>query len=119
MPITWTEEARSSFRNIDGDARETVFHWHGDTFDLPANSVRLASSPACQNQAFLIDHQVLGLQFHLEVTASIVRDMIDQDGQELEDPGPYIHAADRIQGDLHELVHSRARLGSILERFFL
>jgi GMP synthase-like glutamine amidotransferase len=30
----------------------TVFHWHGDTFDLPENAVRLASSEHYLNQAF-------------------------------------------------------------------
>jgi len=46
----------------------TVFHWHGDTFDLPAESTHLYSSTACANQAFLYRDRVVGLQFHLETT---------------------------------------------------
>ncbi len=47
----------------------TVFHWHGETFDLPPDSTLLASSADCKNQAFqLKGKKVIGLQFHLETT---------------------------------------------------
>jgi GMP synthase (glutamine-hydrolysing) len=46
-----------------------VLHWHGDTFDLPANAVHLASSAQTRNQAFAIGRHGLALQFHLEATA--------------------------------------------------
>ncbi len=45
----------------------TVFHWHGETFGLPDGSVRLYSSEATENQAFLYGDRVLALQFHLEM----------------------------------------------------
>lgn len=46
-----------------------VLHWHGDTFDLPEGSVRLASSLKYENQAFAWRECGLALQFHPEVTA--------------------------------------------------
>jgi len=39
----------------------TVFHWHGETFDIPPGSVHGFSSECCRNQAFLYDERVLGL----------------------------------------------------------
>jgi GMP synthase-like glutamine amidotransferase len=49
-----------------------TLQWHSDTFDLPAGSVLLASSPACRNQAFRWRH-AYGLQFHLEASPELVR----------------------------------------------
>jgi GMP synthase-like glutamine amidotransferase len=56
--------------------RAVVFHWHGETFDLPPGAKRLAWSVGCQNQAFEIAPRVVGLQFHLEVTPDSVREMV-------------------------------------------
>jgi GMP synthase (glutamine-hydrolysing) len=45
-----------------------VFHWHGDTFDLPPGASHLAKTELYMNQSFSIDNFALGLQFHPEVT---------------------------------------------------
>lgn len=47
-------------------------HWHGDTFSLPAGAVRLAGNEAYENQAFRVGGRAYGLQFHVEVTGSLV-----------------------------------------------
>jgi GMP synthase-like glutamine amidotransferase len=47
-------------------------HWHGDTFSLPKGAVRLAGNEAYENQAFRFGRSAYGLQFHVEVTGSLV-----------------------------------------------
>ncbi len=54
-----------------------VFHFHGDTFDIPAGAVRLAGSNLYENQAFRYGENVYGLQFHLEVTAEMIADWME------------------------------------------
>ena len=57
---------------VPGRRAAQVFQWHGDTFDLPAGAVQLASSELCLNQAFRYREQVYALQFHIEITPGIV-----------------------------------------------
>jgi GMP synthase-like glutamine amidotransferase len=71
--------AAAGDRLFDGLSAETVFHWHGETFDLPPGAELLASSELCRNQAFRIGERVYALQFHLEVTPAIIADWCVQD----------------------------------------
>ena len=50
------------------DDQFKVFHWHGDTFNLPEGAEHLIQTDICKNQSFLYKKRVLGLQFHLEAT---------------------------------------------------
>jgi GMP synthase-like glutamine amidotransferase len=54
-----------------------VFHWHGETFELPTGAIHLARSRGCENQAFQIGQTVIGLQFHLETTPASMVEIIN------------------------------------------
>lgn len=79
-------EKSKLFRGIKSPAM--VFHWHGDTFDLPENAIRLAYSKDYQNQAIKIGSAV-GVQFHLEVDKPTIELWIEKSRNEL-DSTPYI-----------------------------
>jgi GMP synthase (glutamine-hydrolysing) len=76
--LYFTEAARGD-RLFEGLSAETVFHWHGETFDLPPGAELLACSDLCRNQAFRIGNSVYALQFHLEVTPAMIEDWCVQD----------------------------------------
>jgi GMP synthase-like glutamine amidotransferase len=67
--------------------RNTVFHWHGDTFDLPKGTALLARSRACENQAFGLGQNVVGLQFHLEIGATHIQSLLRHAADDLTSGG--------------------------------
>ena len=66
----------------------SVFHWHGDTFDLPDGATLLASSKDYSNQAFQYKSAV-GLQFHLEINEQMINLWLDRKEKKLQQI-PYI-----------------------------
>ncbi|TGE29061.1 type 1 glutamine amidotransferase [Hymenobacter metallicola] len=93
----------------------TVLHWHGDTFDLPPGAAHLASSAACELQAFSVADRLVGLQFHPELTPAILLDMLHHDGHELE-PGPWVQPAPDLRWRVTELAAGRVFLFQLLDQ---
>jgi GMP synthase (glutamine-hydrolysing) len=74
LPVELTDEGRVDpiMGSLDGTI--LTLQWHGDTFDLPADAVRLATSEAYPNQAFRYGPCAYGIQFHIEVSAEMAEE---------------------------------------------
>jgi len=64
--------------SINGHQTE-VFQWHGDTFDIPVNGVRVVTSKQCKNQAFRYHNNVYALQFHIEVNPDMIKEWFEEE----------------------------------------
>jgi len=97
--IRRSEEAALSILGPVLPATIEAFHWHGDTFDLPDGALPLASSVACQNQGFILDDHIIGIQFHLETNLAAAGRLLEHCGADLVD-SPFVQTTDEIVSDL-------------------
>jgi len=93
-----------------------VFHWHGETFDLPEKATLLISSPYCANQAFSLDN-TLAMQCHIEMTSDMVHNwcITDSDYLNAAIDSPAVQAADVMQKDLDNKI---AQLHRVADRVY-
>ena len=57
-----------------------VFHWHGETFDIPQGALKLARSDSYPNQAFRYGDNAYAFQFHIEATKEMVYEWLSATG---------------------------------------
>jgi len=84
----------------------TTFHWHGDTFDLPKDTIPLFYSEACANQGFLYKNHVAALQFHAEVQHDLLNDMTEHDKAQLT-PAAYVQSEEAINNGLRVFMEAQ------------
>ena len=87
-----------------------MFQWHGDTFAVPARAVNFLASRWCEHQAFVVEHggvAHIGMQFHCEATAEIVRAWSGDDtwydevqAERAATGGPAVQDAEAMREDL-------------------
>jgi GMP synthase-like glutamine amidotransferase len=110
FPLTAQAPDEPLARLLDG---QNVFHWHGDTFDLPKGAVWLASSEACPHQAFRLGRNVFGFQFHLETTPASAAALIKHCASDL-DGSRYVQDATRMEKNSADFTRINAVMSAVL-----
>jgi GMP synthase-like glutamine amidotransferase len=100
MELGWAPVQKCKPKEQDGwfDGLEdcfSVFHWHGEQFSLPAGTTLLLRSDCYPHQAFAIGN-TLALQFHLEMTADMVREWVGLYQEDVHSGGPCVQAETQI-----------------------
>lgn len=99
----------------DLPAPRTVFHWHGDTFDLPTGAQHIARSAHFEQQAFNYGARVLAVQCHPEMDPSGVAALADAFGERLR-PGPSVQSAAAMRARSAHFAPARRLLDAWLDR---
>jgi GMP synthase-like glutamine amidotransferase len=107
--------AKSDHLFSEMGSRLKVFHWHGDTFNLPENAIHMVYSAGCKNQAYIYKDKVVALQFHLEPTMNSLKEMIENGRQELRPPR-YIQTEKELLNNDQLIESNRKVLFRFLDR---
>lgn len=96
----------------------TVFHWHGETFSIPAGAECILESEHCSHQAFVIGN-TLALQCHVEMLAPMVGEWAQLYRHELDNPGPTVQSAAQMVRDLDTRIHGAQQMADVLYEHWL
>lgn len=100
FPLTFENQLPTALKNMPPE-NLTTFHWHGDTFDIPKDAIRLAHTKGVSNQGFIYRDKVMALQFHLEMNTTSIENMLQHCSYDITQ-GTYIQSVDDIH---HGLEH--------------
>lgn len=92
-----------SIAKVLGNLTSPTFHWHGDTYSLPASAERiLTREGGCLEQGFVAGprQQIIGLQCHIEMATKGILAMLEHGKADLQQPGPFVMTHEQIEKDL-------------------
>jgi len=109
-----TPEAKNTILSGVFPEQAEVFHWHGDTFDIPAGAIRIAESEACKNQGFIMNDRIVAFQFHLETTADSAKALIENCRNEL-DGSRFVQTEEELLSDIQRFDNINQMMSGVLD----
>ena len=74
-----------------------VLQWHGESFEIPKGAIHLAENDGCRNQVYQIGQNVLGFQFHPEITPHALNLFLETDDACERYTGAYIQSEGELK----------------------
>ena len=101
VEVMKNDEAAAWFGHVA--PRFTSFHWHGETFSIPAGATRVLVNANCGNQAFAIGKH-LGMQCHIEMTPEMIASWCESGAREIarSSDSPGVQQVDTIKAGVAE-----------------
>lgn len=94
-----------------------TFHWHGDTFEVPAGCHNIAKSEITKSQGFTFKNHVIALQFHAEMNPQGVESLINHADEPFDSKTYFVQTADEIRLQSSYFAANRKILFRLLNLF--
>jgi len=78
-------------------AEFNVMQWHSETFEIPKGAIHLAENDVCRNQMYQIGKNVLGFQFHPEITPEALNLFLENEEELDHFPGQHIQTQQQLK----------------------
>jgi GMP synthase-like glutamine amidotransferase len=114
FPVELTPAGRGCALFRDFTDQSMAFHWHGDRFSIPPRAIHIARSDGCDEQAFVYENHVVGLQFHLETMRENIAALVEHCGEEIV-PGSFVQDREAIETGADNLPAAHAQLERLLD----
>lgn len=114
LPVTRVESNTAQSWLMGLPQEFEVFHWHGETFSIPAGATRILASRHCANQAFVIGN-TLAFQCHIEMTGAMVREWTRVGADEISPVCATVQDPQTMMADLETRV---VRMQGLADKFY-
>jgi GMP synthase-like glutamine amidotransferase len=91
------------------------FHWHGETFTIPPDAVRIMGNRNCENQGFVAGKH-LGMQCHVEMTEQLIDSWCESGAGEIAGSraSPAVQSTEQMKSGMEEKIVAMRRVADRL-----